>query len=323
MADFDEYCRTYLEQWEQRAAVRGRSRTRLTPQSLQGEMYPTDMIMVLKHKSVEALGAKTARELMIRTACEFMEHVASLEVQVVGDLCGKLANAGMGAPLPESASQVALTVATDEVYHAFVAREFLTDVERLTGISIPAPGETDLSILVGLRAVQREAPAALLRPAETMALCFAENFVTEELFGLSRETDPKSMFHVLLREHMVDEGRHQVFFQRLLRHLWQGLAEADRAAIGRLVPVFLDAFLDATMRSFRGSTVALLGVLGFDGQAAQKIYEESLAMAYGTEIPAKHKMISLRNLMNLVEVSGVLQHEPTRRAMADRGWADA
>src|SRR5260370_13547652 len=56
-------------------------------------------------------------------------------------------------------------------------------------------------------------------------------------------TPKDTAFHVALREHLVDEGRHQIFFQMLMRHICQEIDEPTRLALGRLLPGFLDALI--------------------------------------------------------------------------------
>jgi hypothetical protein len=247
-----------------------------------------------------------------------MLQVAILEVDIITDLCIKFVNANTSVPMPESARQVVLTIATDEAYHAFAAREFLGDLERHTGI-VPAIGAA-MPIASALAEVRRCAPPDLKQVADTTVLCFAENFVTEELFGLSREAVPQGPFHIIMREHMMDEGRHQVFFQRLLRQIWTGLGEEQRSALGRLVPVYLDSFLTAD--TYEASQRDLLEDAGFDPEAAMRIAHESIVAAFGAEMPRKSSLKFMHNALHLVEVSGILEHEPTRRVLVESGWVD-
>ena len=318
---FDEYCRKYLEQWEKRATVRHLPRTRLSAEAARHELYPASMQPLLAHAEVVALGPEARHRLLARAAAIFMLHVAILEVDLITELCVGLANRGAGAAVPEAARQVALTVGTDEVYHSYVAREFLGDLEAHTGV-VPGPaGDSDMPILGALAEVRQHAPPELARAADTMVLCFAENFVTEELFGLSKEADPAGPFHVIMREHMMDEGRHQIYFQKLLRHVWDGLDEERRTALGALVPRFFDSFLKSG--SFEASQADLLGYVGFDGESAKRIAREAMAAAYGTERPAKSRIKFMRNALHLVEVSGILGHPPTRRTLVESGWVEA
>ena len=224
--DIGKYAESYLQQWDGRATVRARRRYRLTADAVWGELYPNDLLPVLKHPAIAGRGEETRRRIAIQTACAYQEAIAGIEADIVTDLCRRLADDGAGVPLPRAVHQVALTIGTDELYHAYVAREFAADIERLSAIPALAKGDDGLQ-----------------RAAETMALCIAEHFVTEELFGVSRETASDSPFQVILREHLMDEGRHQVFFRHLMRHLWEASEEDVRTALGRLIPGFLDTFL--------------------------------------------------------------------------------
>lgn len=317
--DFDGYCRHYLQQWEQRATVRHMPRTRLSAEAARHELFPAALQPVLSHAEVIARGPDVRHRIMARATATFMLHVAILEVDLITDLCIKFVTADSGVPMPEAAKQVALTVATDEAYHAFVAREFLGDLECHTGI-VPATDAT-MPVAAGLAELRRRARPDLKAATDTMVLCFAENFVTEELFGLSREAIPQGPFHTMMREHLMDEGRHQVFFQRLFRQIWTGFGEEERSALGRLVPVYLDSFLIAG--NYEASQRDLLEYAGFDREVAARIARESLAATFGTELPRKSSLQFMRNALHLVEVSGILEHEPTRRALVESGWVDA
>ena len=63
--------------------------------------------------------------------------------------------------------------------------------------------------------------------------------------------------------------------------------------------------------------------IGFDGETATRIAREAIAAAYGTERPAKSTMKFMRNALHLVEVSGILEHPPTRQTLVESGWVDA
>lgn len=314
----DTYCLKYLNQWEKRATVRHLARTRLTHETVGLELFPAAMCPVVAHPEVVALGSEIRHRILARSAANFMRDVAFLEADLITNFCLRVVNQGAGVPLPESARQVVLTVATDESYHAFAAREFLGDLVQLAGIVPDDSAESPIQR--ALAAVRAAASAELTRPTETMALCFAENFVTEELFGLSRDGEPQGPFQTMLREHMMDEGRHQVFFRRLFRHLWIGLDEDMRAALGRLLPVYLDGFLGAN--DFEESLVDPLQYAGIEPVAAARIVRESIESEFGTRIPRKSELRFMRNALDLVHVSGVLEHGPTRQALVESGWVD-
>ncbi|MBT5413796.1 MAG: hypothetical protein HOK81_04270 [Rhodospirillaceae bacterium] len=322
MDDLNKYSQRYLRQWDKRATVRGMKRYRVTKKETAKDLFPADQQPLATHPDVTALGKDAVRELLIRTVYKWQGDIAALEVDVVTDLCGKLANQPVSFDLPDSARHAALTIGTDEVYHAYAAREFIADVWRHTGVDPEKIAETEYPILNGLAYLRQAAPPELLREAETMALCFAENFVTESLFGMAKNTEPDNPFHVTMREHLIDEGRHQNFFQALMRHMWAGIDEEARVALGKLIPGFLDAFL-LNIGPIRESYAEILGFLGFEHERGLEMVTEAYVANHGQWDGRKDNVVFGQRCMNLVKVANILDHAPTRTAMIESGWVSA
>lgn len=317
--ELDGFSQDYLRVWNAKATVRGMARFRLTEIAHVHNLFPAALQPLVRHEAVRALGEDALRELLIRTAYRWQIDIAELEIDVVTELCGRLANRPVGFVLPDAARHVALTIATDEAYHAYVAREFVADAVRLSGVT-PAVRTVDTPPIVkALEKVRLAVPAGLRREADIMVLCFAENFAVEELFGLSRDVAPDDPFRIVVREHLIDEGRHQVFFQRLLRHMWWGLDEEARTALGRLVPVFLDAlYLDRAY--YTESYVDILQTLGFDRETGRRIVGEAYAAEYGAWDGRKTGLKMAAQGLNLVDVAGIADHPTTRALLASSGW---
>jgi P-aminobenzoate N-oxygenase AurF len=318
---FDTFAQRYLREWDKRATVRTQQRYRLPAEIDVERLFPLDFQPIARHEAVVALGEKAVHEVLLRTLYKFQGEIAHLEMAIVGDLCGKLAGGAFGFPLPASVRQVARTIGIDEFYHSYLAREFIADLSQRTGVDPgPLPGWT-YPLATALAAVRRDADPAILGEAEIMVLCFAENFVTEELFGLVKNTPKDTAFHVALREHLVDEGRHQIFFQMLMRHIWQEIDESTRLALGRLLPGFLDAFI-LDRDSWREFDLAILSRLGFDQTRSLEIACESYVAAYGEQKTPKSAMFAIKRLFNLVRVARIDAHGPTREALVRSGWID-
>ena len=325
--DLDGFCERYLGEWEQRSTVRRAPRSRFSGEALAGDLFPAAMAPVLHHPAVARLDADAKRLFLTCMAYDFQGGVADIEVDLVADLCGRLAGAELGIELPRSARQVALTIGTDEFYHAYAAREFVDDVRRHTGIEPTPMQSAEEPVCLAVAYVRDTAPAELRSLAETMALCFAENVITEELFGMSRDTPAGSPFHVVVREHLVDEGRHQTYFQTLMRHIWREVGEETRRALGRLLPGFLDIFLCDPAFYVERQTLHL-GRLGFDGETGRRIVGEAYAalmpvLPPGEPRPPKSAMKFAALPMNLVNVAGFLDHAPTRALLVESRWLAA
>jgi P-aminobenzoate N-oxygenase AurF len=318
---FDTFAQRYLREWNKRATVRTQQPYRLPAEIDLGRLFPIDFQPIAKHAAVIARGEKAVHEALVRTLAKFQGEVAHLETEIVGNLCGKLATGAFRFALPASVRQVARTIGVDEFYHAYLAREFVADLSQRTGIDPGPPPDGNYPLATALTALRRDADPAIVGEAEIMVLCFAENFVTEELFGLVKNTPKDTAFHVALREHLVDEGRHQIFFQMLMRHIWQEIDEPTRTVLGGLLPGFLDAFI-LDKDSWRAFDVGLLGLLGFDPARSLEIARESYVAAYGAQQTGKSGMFVTKRLFNLVKVARIDAHEPTREALVRSGWLD-
>lgn len=317
--DIGKYAESYLQEWDQRATVRTRQRYRLTADAVWKELYPLSLMPILKHPDIVARGEEARRRIAVQTACAAQDAIAGIEADVVADLCSRLASDGAGVPLPGAARQVALTIGMDELYHAFVAREFVADIERLSGIPALAVDDARPPLYAAVAFIRGAASAGLQRSAETMALCIAEHFVTEELFGVSKDTVSDSPFHFTLREHLVDEGRHQLFFRHLMRHLWEASGEDARIALGRLLPGFLDAFLNPGFQ--RHLDLRILEGLGFTADDSTRIATEAVTSAYGSPPDgAKGMRPPARHPLRLLKEAGILDHRPTRDRLVEGGW---
>lgn len=322
MSELDKYSQRYLRQWDKRATIRTIPRYRVAKQETKNDLFPVDNQPLAEHPEVVALGKDALRELLIRTVYKWQGDVAALEVDVVTNLCGRLANDPVSFNLPDSARHAALTVGTDEVYHAYAAREFIADVQRHTGVNPGNIAETEYPILKGIAYLREAAPPELLREAETMALCFAENFVTESLFGMAKDTEADNPFHISLREHLIDEGRHQNFFQALMRHMWAEIDEEARVALGVLIPGFLDAFL-LNIEPIRHSYGEILTFLGFEYERGMEMVDEAYTLKYGRWSGTKANVTYAQRCLNLVKVANILDHAPTRATMIESGWINA
>lgn len=317
MGDLDSYAKSYLRQWDQRATIRSRARYQLKAEDIEHGMYPPELQPVAQHPEVIARGDETMRELLVRSAHQWQSSIADIEVDAVAGLCARLAHGKLGFALPQSARQVALTIGTDEMYHAFVAREFNERLAELTGFAFTAPSPSPLlKALLNLRA---RAPDDLVNEAEVMALCIAEHFVTEELLGMSSEGEARSAFQVITREHMMDEGRHQLFFSRLAAHMWAELDPAARTVLGGLLPAFLDAFL-RDFDHFTDSVVGLVAALGFSADDARRIVDEAFDARYGKVARPRWQLPHVVHCLDLIRSSGMLDDPGTREAFAAGGW---
>lgn len=320
----------YLEEWNKRASVRSKARTRFQAEHLSKNLYLYPIKPFLSHPIVNSLSDEQLRKYSYRAAGDMLELVSNFETQLVTDQCCKLANQGIGIFLPDSVKQVALTVGVDEVYHAFAANEFLIDIKNLSGIS---PSNTDLKDLLNdsphpfnpldvseLDYFKKNLPEELLRIGETVLLCIMENSFTEELFGITKGADLSNPFEVYVREHVIDETRHMNFFRNLLKYIWASLDEDNKNLLGSVIVNYFDAFHDLNSDSFKRFSELELQKLGLDKNQAIEVYSDCTKHwppLLKTEMPF------LKSRFELLEFAGLLDHNPTRKLLTANAWVKA
>src|SRR5260370_8251971 len=111
-------------------------------------------------------------------------------------------------------------------------------------------------------------------------------------------TPKDTAFHVALREHLVDEGRHQIFFQMLMRHICQEIDEPTRLALGRLLPGFLDALI-LDRDSWRGFDLPILARPGLRPAALPDDSRRPYRPAYGHHNPPPYLLFPITTLLHL------------------------
>jgi hypothetical protein len=309
MDAFDRFATAYLAQWEQRATVRGKKRYALSGSPTDDDLFPAALQPLCQHPAV---GPEARRFILAQTLYWMQEEIALLEVDVVSRLASDVANRPHRVALPASVRQVALTVAVDEVYHAFAAREFAEQVEHATGIR-PMDPPRKCGLDRALAAALAVTPRAMHDDVGLAVLCIAENSITSEIFGMVEGSEPGTAFHIVSEEHLVDERRHSAYFQHLLRHYWEGLGSEARDMLGRAVPAFLDEYLKPP--GGEGGAGAMLRAAGLTGEQADAALGGLLARPFAL---ADHPLV--RNIVRVLERSGLLAHEPIREALTQRGW---
>lgn len=230
METLTRFARDYLDNWDSKANVRAKPRH--LPETAENpvDLFPRLWLPLLEHPEIRALGAEAQGFLILQTCYTLFNDIAVLETDEVGTLCADLAHRERRVEIPMAVRQVALTVATDEAYHAFAAREYVDRIAGLTGIqplSLKGVGGLGAAMKAGRTTV----PQDHVDDLDVVMLCLAENMLTAEVMLLHHEAIAHSSFARVQGEHLMDEARHNAFFQRLLRYYWQALTPAARDAV--------------------------------------------------------------------------------------------
>lgn len=317
MDDLETFSKTYLEQWEARSTVRNMGRFAPKPEDAETALMPTDFIPVVTKPAVVALGPAAARYLSAQSCYRMMEEIALLETDTVGAACNHLANGRHSVQIPTVTRQCALTISTDEAYHAFAAREFVELMSGINGIGPDISPERS-SAYRAMEEAKAELPEEYQGDFRIVALGLAENTITDELVGLTKDTSKDNPYHSVFREHLIDEVRHQAFFRRLLNYLWTSFDPDVRENLTRAIPCFIDGLLLDGLRDIWDAQRKDLRHLGFDEDEIADL----MTMPEGTSFEkSDHPM--WQNMRRAMQVSGMLEDPVLCRTLEETGWSPA
>jgi hypothetical protein len=331
LTELDLFSKNYLVDWEKRATVRTGKRTRLNKSHISQIEFSLVLKPFLGYPEIQALTPEQLHPFYLQSLCDMLYGVTRFEVDFVVDQCGKLANQELGIELSSNIRQVAMAIGTDEMYHAFAARELLSDIEDLTGVNPTffqlsseerASRELDKDLgeksrITPLEYFQNAVPKKLERIAETTLLCILENAVIDDMFEMAKNFQTLNPVAIYNREHIHDEGRHKVFFQRLLRYIWSSIKEEDRILLGEAIGgYFKKYFTSPSVDKVAGWYTIQLQNLHLPDSVLKSIAYR-VAEAECAKLLHEKEMIS--NPMHLMSVAGVIDHDPTRELFLSLG----
>jgi hypothetical protein len=312
MAVSAKFLETYQDRWDRRSTIRSRPRRDPAGDAGRGDFYPIVRQPIAIHPEVAELGRDTIARILVQSSYKYMNDVALTETEVVNRTAIRIANGRLAFDFPDIVRQIALTVVVDEAYHALVAREFIRHVEQRTGIApISLPNETELS-----RAIT--ATKSVLTPAlhddfDVIAICIAENTLTQEIVDLSAETNLATPFVEALSDHLADEAQHAAFFQGVLDLYWNGIPESHRRELGSALPAFIRAYLNVTLQ--RGFDTDVLTALGVPAGRVTRIVGDTHD---DFDLGPQHPMLA--NILTLLDKAKVFTHAPTRDVFVAQSW---
>ena len=333
LVELDAYCQKYLIDWESKSTVRTQKRTRFSKSLLAEMSYPFALKKYVNHINVEKLSRKRLQPFYLQSFCDMLCGVAAVEVDSITALCGKLANQDLGIELSDSIRQVAIAIGTDEMYHAFVARELLTDLKTLSGI-VPTDLSKRQAAVIKLREARKPAdsqinkkqkafmapldyiksdmPPKLHNIAETTMLCILENLLIDDFISMAKHASTTNPADIYVREHLTDESRHKVFFQHLMKYIWANMTEKGRIALGRAIAGYFVEYFTPSTEQLAVYHYMQLEQLGLSDQDCQKI---AYAVAEQECSKLLYEQDWIKSPMRLMDIAGVTAHVPTRRLL--------
>ena len=260
--------RVICDFWDERSAIRNRSR-RVLKHHQDLVYFPMHEQPLCFHPIVQSLGPSAAEYILVQSSFRFMASVFEHETKIVTDVVQKLAYGLL--PIPESMKQELLSVVIDELYHGYVARDFIDQVATATGVK-PLLFSKDSKIGCALDKAKAKVPAPLKDHMSAVAVCIIENVITHEIIGIDNCPGVNPFFYAVNRDHLADEGRHAGIFTGLIPQIWSGLARAEKAQIQNAIPIFVEEWLSHNL-AMADDVLILRSLRLSEPDIAQVIYD--------------------------------------------------
>ncbi len=299
---------SFIDAWEGRATIR--TRPRRIVENDDKLIYPLSrQPLVLSDTFIRECGHLRDYAL-VQSLYKFINDVVIFETEIVDKTARSIAKDNFTIRFPFACRYDAMTVVVDEDYHALVAMDFMQQTIALTGIEpIPLPDEIELSRAIP--AALALAPEHLRSAVELICVAIAENTVTNDVAAFAKDESVKQSVKGLMADHLLDEGRHSGFWARLVRIYWHTAAEQDRAAIARIMPVFIAQYLTNDIQN--GFDFKLIEHLQVPDTVKQALRDETRAVSF--PVNRHHPLVA--NIVRFFKNSSMLDDPCVQRALAD------
>ncbi|MDE9535027.1 diiron oxygenase [Xenorhabdus bovienii] len=257
--------------WYKRATVRYTPRIKIPSYSSDELIFPIERSVICEHPLVKDLGKDGRSYVLTQSAYQFLYGVGLLETKFVILCCLELLHNRIEG-IDNVDKLQALTVLIDEGYHAHVALDYITQMECHSNIKPLLVPETNRNLDATKRA-QDKLPKELHADFLLLAVTLAENTLTNEIATIGRESDLTRTFIQLMKDHVLDEGRHSSYFISLMKKRWPQLPADTQKLFYDILPEFLDDFLSVDMsRKFERK---VLSSVGLSQRQVEQVIEET------------------------------------------------
>ncbi len=299
---------SFIDAWEGRATIR--TRPRRIVENDDKLIYPLSRQPLVLSDTFIRECAHLRDYALVQSLYKFINDVVIFETEIVDRTARSIAKDNFTIRFPFACRYDAMTVVVDEDYHALVAMDFMQQTIALTGIEpIPLPDEIELSRAIP--AALALAPEHLRSAVELICVAIAENTVTNDVAAFAKDESVKQSVKGLMADHLLDEGRHSGFWARLVRIYWHTAAEQDRAAIARIMPVFIAQYLTNDIQN--GFDFKLIEHLQVPDTVKQALRDETRAVSF--PVNRHHPLVA--NIVRFFKNSSMLDDPCVQRALAD------
>ena len=290
--------------WEKKSSLRTRPRRLLELADQSPYFFPMSKQPLCFHPLITDLGDEAVQYILIQSAYKFMGDIALIETDVVNTSASKITNDKLSISFPMPIRHDVLTVIMDEAYHAYVAIDFMQQVEQATHV-VPLEVICETGLSHAMKEIGKALPLEQRGFFDVMAVCIGENSITKELVNVTRDANVNKFFNEVNEDHALDEGRHCGIFASVLTYLWEHITHDDRDIMSSVIPPFIYEYLKPDFqRDYNRKILTELGLAAAD--IDQIIYDTHIDYT-----PENFRLVNpiVENINKLFKRTGVFSHQ--------------
>lgn len=296
---------TCLHRWDKFAVIRSRPRRILSEYKTDNDIfYPPDRQPMIIHPVVIEKGNHVIKKILLHSAYKFMLDIAAVEVNNIVKASLKIYNKEFNYDFPKSLTDDMLTIIIDEAHHAYIALDYISQIEAVTGIQ-PVTYQQDVELSFFMKKYLARLTGDMANAFELIAICIGENTLTKELFQMQQDTSVHPFFNDVMSDHMFDEGRHSKIFRQALAHAWRVLDSSIRNSIIDILPGFICDYVSNELNII--SSQKILEAVGFDQKAVNIIIKDTYPPINRDQLIRRNPVAA--NIMSVLERAGLLDSD--------------
>lgn len=306
-----------IVQWEKHSSVRSRPRRILVDEEDPGFFFPPVRQPILVHPLLASIEPSKKAFILTQSLYKYMNDIANIEKDIINNVALKINKNLYFFKFEPSLQLDALSVIIDESYHAYVALDFMQQVEAFSQMpSLSLPSKTELSL--SIKKIEENLPSEMVENFELIAVCIAEHALTNELIATAKAKDVCKTFYYVMHDHVLDENRHAKLFEHVLKKFWEKLPQDHRIVIGPQLPCLINNYLAPHIQ--KDFDECILKAIGISTHDIQTILDDTHSEWKDTHINQKNIIAS--QMIDLLKRTDILKDENVKKAFLTYGVSE-
>lgn len=285
-----------LDRWHEQASVRAYPHRLLLEYEESGKYYfAPELVPISQHVKVVALGPEAVQEIQVQHLYTYLEFTTIFEQKMVNAIANHVILKNIGVSVPDEMLVDAYKVYCDEAYHSLFSYDLMFQVQAATNI---APNPVDNAPLVpAIEKIISAVPPEHQQLARVFAVIVYETLISAILSKIPKNQHVANAVRQIVTDHAEDEGRHHIYFSKLMDAVWPQLTKQQKDVICPLLPQFILKSLEPNFKAYKFALARLNFKQDDIESILQDCYPPENVIAYARE--------TARATLNLFRRNGV------------------